>query len=288
MQKRKPKPVLKEISLDLLDPPHVEMRSWMEEEKFNELVDSIKKVGIIEPLIVRPKGEKYEVVVGDRRYEAAKAAGFATVPAVVRDLSDKDTGNYMLSENLIREDPNPYDTAVLLKRQLDQEHISQAELAERIGWSQQKVSFFMETLRMPVDLQEAVRGNLVGLHQARQLHKIDDTEQRKYYTRMCMDTGASVRTLAGWVQDYLRIKHPDTIPAQSGNLKDIPAPPPPMESRCFCCGETYLSESMVLIRVDPKCHHLMKEITEEVQRIEREESLAEEEAGEESPETPSK
>ena len=132
MQNNNEKKVV-ELSLNDVLPNRFQPRIKFDEESINELAMSIKKYGVIQPIVVRQIGDKYEIIAGERRYKASVIAGKETIPAIIYELSDKDSVEIALLENVQREDLTPIEKAISYKKILDMGYINQEGLAEKIG-----------------------------------------------------------------------------------------------------------------------------------------------------------
>ncbi|MDD4934051.1 MAG: ParB/RepB/Spo0J family partition protein [Methylacidiphilaceae bacterium] len=140
-------------------------RRYFDEEKMAGLTESIRQNGILEPLIVRPKGDEYELVIGERRLKAAQVLGLESVPAVVREMTDEQVLEAMLVENLQREDLNPIEEAEAVKRYIETTKVDQKAAAERLGKSEPWITKRLQLLDLPKDLQELLtKGDLTPYH----------------------------------------------------------------------------------------------------------------------------
>jgi ParB family transcriptional regulator, chromosome partitioning protein len=150
-----------EVEIDRIAPSPFQPRRIFDEAKLQELASSIRNQGIIQPLIVRPKGERFELIAGERRWRAAMKAGLNRVPVVVREASDHDALQLALIENLQREDLNPIEEANGYRRLQEEFHWSQEEMAEKVGKSRPAVANALRLLSLPAEVQqEVVSGNL--------------------------------------------------------------------------------------------------------------------------------
>jgi ParB family chromosome partitioning protein len=149
------------LRIDLISPSPYQPRRSFDEGKIEELAASIRNQGIIQPLVVRHKGERYELIAGERRWRAAMKAGLSEVPAVVRDASDNEALQLALVENLQREDLNPIEEASGYRRLQDEFHWSQEEMAEKVGKSRPAIANSLRLLSLPNEVQQEIaRGNL--------------------------------------------------------------------------------------------------------------------------------
>jgi ParB family chromosome partitioning protein len=158
-----------QVDIDKISPSPFQPRRAFDEIKLQELAVSIRNQGIIQPLIVRPKGERFELIAGERRWRAAMKAGLSTVPVVVRQASDRDALQLALIENLQREDLNPIEEAVGYRRLQDEFTWSQEEVAEKVGKSRPAVTNALRLLSLPSEVQQEVASGNLPAGQARAL-----------------------------------------------------------------------------------------------------------------------
>lgn len=159
----------REIAVQRITPSPFQPRRAFDEVKIEELAASIRSQGVIQPLIVRPKGDEFELIAGERRWRAAMKAGLSQVPVVIRDASDHEALQLALVENLQREDLNPIEEASGYRRLQDEFHWSQEEMAERIGKSRPTVTNALRLLGLPTEVQQEVAAGNLPAGQARAL-----------------------------------------------------------------------------------------------------------------------
>jgi ParB family chromosome partitioning protein len=158
-----------QVDIDKISPSPFQPRRAFDEIKLQELAMSIRNQGIIQPLVVRPKGERFELIAGERRWRAAMKAGLSTVPVVVRQASDRDALQLALIENLQREDLNPIEEATGYRRLQDEFTWSQEEVAEKVGKSRPAVTNALRLLSLPSEVQQEVASGNLPAGQARAL-----------------------------------------------------------------------------------------------------------------------
>jgi ParB family transcriptional regulator, chromosome partitioning protein len=159
----------REIAVQRITPSPFQPRRTFDEVKIEELAASIRSQGVIQPLIVRPKGDEFELIAGERRWRAAMKAGLSHVPVVIRDASDHEALQLALVENLQREDLNPIEEASGYRRLQEEFHWSQEEMAERIGKSRPTVTNALRLLGLPTEVQQEVAAGNLPAGQARAL-----------------------------------------------------------------------------------------------------------------------
>ena len=158
-----------EVAVDRISPSPFQPRRRFDETKIEELAASIRNQGIIQPLVVRPKGDGFELIAGERRWRAAMKAGLPRVPVVVRDASDHEALQLALVENLQREDLNPIEEASGYRRLQEEFHWSQEEMADRVGKSRPAIANSMRLLALPAEVQHEVAAGNLPSGQARAL-----------------------------------------------------------------------------------------------------------------------
>jgi ParB family chromosome partitioning protein len=158
-----------EVDIDRISPSPFQPRRAFDEIKLEELATSIRNQGIIQPLVVRPKGERFELIAGERRWRAAMKAGLSRVPVVIREASDHDALQLALIENLQREDLNPIEEATGYHRLQEEFTWSQEEVAEKVGKSRPAVTNALRLLSLPSEVQQEVASGNLPAGQARAL-----------------------------------------------------------------------------------------------------------------------
>ena len=193
---------LQEVDIDLIRPNPNQPRKHFDEAALNELADSIKKHGLIMPIVVNqmPDG-KYMIIAGERRYRASKIAGKQQIPVVVREYDDRQIKEISLIENLQREDLNPIEAATAMKQLMDEYHLTQEELAERIGKSRPAVTNTLRLLSLSPEVITLVSSGKLSAGHARALVTLPEDAQYKFAETAIRD-GLSVRDIERNVRDY--------------------------------------------------------------------------------------
>ena len=168
------------ISIDDIIPNRFQPREVFKDQALDELALSIKEHGVIQPIIVRPiVNNKYEIIAGERRYKASTIAGKTTIPAIIRNLDDKETSKQALLENIQRQDLTPIEEARTYQTILSLDNITQEELAKTMGKSQSAISNKLRLLTLPEEVQEALLNSEISERHARSLLTIQDVEKQK-------------------------------------------------------------------------------------------------------------
>ena len=193
---------LTEVNIDLVRPNPNQPRKHFDEDALRELADSIKKHGMIMPIVVNNMEDgKYMIIAGERRYRAAKMAGKTTIPVVIREYTDREIKEISLIENLQREDLNPIEAATAMKQLMDEYHLTQEELAERIGKSRPAVTNTLRLLSLSPEVIHMVSSGKLSAGHARALVTLPEDVQYKLANDTVKD-GLSVRDIERSVRDY--------------------------------------------------------------------------------------
>lgn len=190
-------PMLVPISTISVNP--YQPRRTFQPEALDELAESIRQHGILQPLTVRPRGDGYELIAGERRLLAAKKAGLASVPVIVRSCTDMEMLELALVENLQREDLNAMEAAHSYHRLVNEFGLSQSEIAERVGKSRSAVSNTLRLLTLPEDVQQGLENDVITEGHARALLTLEEPERQLELFKETVERGWSVRALEAQV-----------------------------------------------------------------------------------------
>ncbi len=182
-----------EVDINEILPNRFQPRIQFDEEEILELSDSIKEHGVIQPLVVRTIGDKYEIIAGERRYKASVLAGKETVPVIVKNLNDKDSAEIALIENIQRKNLTPIEEALSYKKILDMGYITQENLASKLGKSQSAVANKIRLLNLSDEVQEALLENKISERHARSLLKLTTTKQQNEMLNRIISERLTVR-----------------------------------------------------------------------------------------------
>ena len=185
---------LKEIDIDLIEPNNFQPRTRFDEAQLEELAQSIKANGIVQPVLVRRLwGEKYQLVAGERRWRAAQRAGLQKVPAVIREVPDDRMLELALIENIQRQELNAIEEAHAYKRLIETLGLTQETVAQRVGRDRTFVTNYLRLLRLPEDIQRLVEENKISMGHARALLGIDDIDKQRALALNIVEQNLSVR-----------------------------------------------------------------------------------------------
>jgi ParB family transcriptional regulator, chromosome partitioning protein len=180
------------ISLNDILPNRFQPRLRFNEVAINELAESIKKHGVIQPIVVRPIGDKFEIIAGERRYKASAIAGKNDIPAIVADLDDRNSAEVALIENVQREDLTPIEEAISYRKILDMGYLTQTELATKLGKEQSTVANKLRLLNLSEEVQDALLEEEISERHARSLLKLNK-EQQTLLLKDILDKRLTVR-----------------------------------------------------------------------------------------------
>jgi ParB family chromosome partitioning protein len=198
------------VPVDKIEPNPLQARTVFQANRLQELADSIKANGIIQPLIVRLKEGRHQLVAGERRWRAAKLAGLSEVPVVLREVEDDHLLEMTLVENLQREDLNPIETAHAFNRLANELHLSHEEIGRRTGKDRTTITNMLRLLRLPPDVQQLVAEYRLSTGHARAILALPTDELQRTVAEKSTSQGLSVRQVERLVQRMTETREPKT------------------------------------------------------------------------------
>lgn len=210
---------LREVPVEAIQPGAYQPRQEMDEERLKELASSIAQHGVIQPILVRPRADGFELVAGERRWRAAAMAGLRTVPAVVREMDDREAAMAALLENLQREDLHFFEEAEGYARLLAEFGLTQEDLARQVGKSQSAIANKLRLLRLSPECREIISREILSERHARALLALPDEKSQKKALELCVRHGWTVRQLEGYIERQLKGKAPK--PRRRGVVRDV-------------------------------------------------------------------
>jgi ParB family transcriptional regulator, chromosome partitioning protein len=211
---------LLEVPANVIAPNPKQPRSRFDDDTLKELAASIREVGILQPIVVRRTGQGYEVVTGERRLRAAKLAGLATVPVVLRDSDDADLLREALIENIHREDLNPIELGEAFRQLLDELGLKQEELADRVGVSRSHIANTIRLLALPLEVQQLLTDDRISAGHARALLALGDQDAITSLSLRVAAEDLSVRETEEIVRRFIE------APAEASRKKQAPRSEP--------------------------------------------------------------
>ena len=196
----------KYVKISKIEPRKDQPRKNFNEDKLQELSDSIKNYGIIEPIIVQDLDNHYEIVAGERRWRAAMKAGLKEVPVIIRDFTEQEIVEISLIENIQREDLNPIEEALAYKTLLEKYNLTQDQVAEKVSKSRTTVTNSMRLLKLSDEVQSMLINEMISQGHARALLAIEDKDQQYIIAQRVFDENLSVRDVEKIVKDLSKQK----------------------------------------------------------------------------------
>jgi len=182
-----------EVDLDLIDPGAEQPRNRFDEAALDRLAVSIKEHGVVQPVVVRRRDGRYELIAGERRWRAAQKAGLSKIPVVIREVRDEDLLEIALTENVQREDLNPIEEAQAYQKLIERVGLTQEALAARFGRDRSYITNYLRLLRLPDDIQQLVEEGRLSTGHARTVLGLSHQDQQRRVARQVIEKGLSVR-----------------------------------------------------------------------------------------------
>ena len=209
-------PLIQNVNIDYIIPNRFQPRLTFDEKSLNELASSIKEHGIIQPLVLRRLGDKYEIIAGERRYKAAQLAGLTEVPAIISNIDDNKSAEIALVENVQRRNLNSLEEAKSYKKILDKEGLTQEELAKKIGVSQSTIANKLRLLNLTSEAQDALMNDKISERHARSLLSVTNPEKQKALLNKVISERLTVRQLDDEIKK-------ESTPASESTLNHVPS-----------------------------------------------------------------
>ncbi|MCM1063225.1 MAG: ParB/RepB/Spo0J family partition protein [Eubacterium sp.] len=210
-EKKEPETMVK---ITMVEPNRKQPRKNFDEDALQELSDSIKQFGLLQPILVQDRKDHYEIIAGERRWRAAKIAGLKKIPVIVRDYSDQEIMEISLIENIQREDLNPIEEAQAYKRLLTEFNLKQDEVAERVSKSRAAVTNSIRLLKLSDEVQQMVIDDMISTGHARTLLAVEDKDEQYNLAQRIFDEKLSVRDVEKLVKN---LHKPEKAPKKTEN-----------------------------------------------------------------------
>ena len=206
------------VRITQIEPNREQPRKNFDEDALQELADSIKQFGLLQPILVQDRKTYYEIIAGERRWRAAKLAGLKEVPVIIRDYTAQEIVEISLIENIQREDLNPIEEAQAYKRLLTEFNLKQDEVAERVSKSRTAVTNSMRLLKLCDEVQQMIIDDMLSTGHARALISIEDSEQQYTIAQKIFDEKLSVRDVEKLVKDLNKPEKPKKTAVDDSGL----------------------------------------------------------------------
>ena len=199
------------VKITSVEPNRKQPRKNFDEDALQELSDSIKQFGLLQPILVQDRKDHYEIIAGERRWRAAKMAGLKEIPVIVRDYSEQEIMEISLIENIQREDLNPIEEAQAYKRLLTEFNLKQDEVAERVSKSRAAVTNSIRLLKLSDEVQQMVIDDMISTGHARALLAVEDPEEQYNLAQQIFDEKLSVRDVEKLVKNLHKPAKPKKL-----------------------------------------------------------------------------
>lgn len=194
------------LKVSMIEPNKEQPRKKFDEDQLKELADSMKQYGVLQPLLVQKKGNFYEIIAGERRWRAAKLAGLKEVPAVIREYDEQQKMEIALIENVQREDLNPIEEAMAYKRLMEEFHLKQEEIADRVSKNRTTITNSMRLLKLAEEVQKMLVEGVLSSGHARALLGLEDKKAQVMMAERILAEGLSVRDVERLVKSFGKTK----------------------------------------------------------------------------------
>jgi len=199
------------IATNQIKPNPFQPREDFSQESMEELVQSIREKGIIQPVLVRPKGDGYELIAGERRHRAATILNLNEIPAIIKEVEDRDSLELALIENLQREGLNPIEEAHAFQYLIEKFNLTQEEVAEVLGKARVSITNTLRLLKLPIEIQEEIKNNRITFGHGKTLLEIDDANLQRRMMHDIIYKSLSVREL----ENLIRLRRPRSLKIKS-------------------------------------------------------------------------
>jgi len=208
---------VREVAIEEIDRNPYQTRTHLDEVALNELAASIRANGVVQPIVLRQVAGRYQLIAGERRWRASKLAGKATVPAIVKEVSNEQALEMTIIENLQREDLNPIEQARAYDRLGREFNLTQEQMALRTGKERSSIANFVRLLKLPIEVQVDIESGALSFGHAKVLMTVDDAETQRKLGREAVELALSVRQLEEIVYELL---HPEEKPRKEPRAVD--------------------------------------------------------------------
>ena len=253
------KTTARKIDLGQIDEPKGIVRLEIDPEELEDLAKSIREVGLLQPIIVRPDAERFEIVFGHRRFLAHKILEARKIECIVRALSDVECALARAAENLQRVGLSPVEEAAIYADLRDNHNLNYDQIGKRMGKSPSVVRRRLDLLKMPPQLQKAVHAKLINYSVAEELWSLGDNSTIDYYLAFAIENGATRDVVRAWVKDWKDRKRREASDVDGGGGVASPMEPRPVFMPCDVCLGPMELGTETTIRSCPNCSKLISE-----------------------------
>jgi len=253
----------RDIDIDLIEPPKGQVRLDIPETELFELSESMAEIGLIHAIVLCERDGKYQIVVGHRRWLAAKLINWKKIKAEVKELTDEQVALIRATENLQREGLSPIEEGVIYADLFDNQNLTIKMIARKMGKATTVIKKRMDLLKMDDHLQKAIHKGQISSAVARELHKIEDKKDLYHYLDIAIDSGVTARVASDWVEDYRRgLQYLGEREAAPSPLPEITRPEKYF-TMCQCCENPMEYRDMHTLKICDGCYKLILKVVDQ-------------------------
>ena len=257
------KQTIKDVSLDLVDPPKGILRMDIDPDDLADLAQSISEIGLLQPVLLAVDSDRFEVVFGHRRYLAHQKLGLSVIKAIVRTMTQQEIGIARATENISRADLTPIEEAATYRNLLDEYGFSLDQVARKMSKTPGTIKRRMDLLRMPPVLQKAIHKKQVSMTVAEELWPIADESSLDYYLQFAIENGCTREVARQWAKDWKDQNRRARTPDDPGGRVDLsPNEPRPSYVPCDICNQPVDLSTTKFFRTCPDCFRAIKNAME--------------------------
>lgn len=248
-----------EILMIKIDEPGEINRMEIDPEKITELAESISEIGLLQPILLRPVKDRYEIVAGHRRFLASQKLGLSVIDAVVKEMTDQEAAIIRASENLNREGLTPIEQAAIFSNLISKHKMPIERVAKKFGYKPSTIKRRMDLLRMPPQLTQAVHQGRLSVTVAEELWPISDLTHLDYLLSFALDGGCTMMVARSWVKDWRDNKRREAAGNEPTASQLAPNEPRPIYVACDLCSGAMEIGQETVFRTCPACTKIIKE-----------------------------
>jgi len=253
-----------EVDLSLIDEPHEINRLEIDLDEVSELAKSISETGLIQPILLRPDGDRYEMVAGQRRFLAHQQLELSTIKSIVRIMTDREAAVLRATENLSRVNLTQIEEAAVYSNLINGHEMTIDQVAQKMGISAGVVKRRLDLMKMPPQLQKAIHSGQIVVGVAEELWRISDPGDMDYYLGLAIENGITRSVARQWVDDWAKQKRAATFTGERGGGDSPPYLERPHYITCGICDGPSRIEEATSIMICQDCQELIKNRKKEV------------------------
>lgn len=245
------------VNLADIDRPKESVRININADEIRELADSIREQGLLQPVLLRPVGSRYEIVAGDRRYMAHSLLGEKTIKAIVRDMSDTECYSVRATENLQRANLSPLEEAKIYSEMRSRFGMNNKQISRALGVSDTRIILRLRLLEMPENVQQAVHEKRISLVAVDHLWRIDNVDVRNMYLQSAIDNGVTEKVALSWLNEYYKVTGNGQLTARQVREIEFSDLKRRHYGSCDICEQPVESEKLRALVICPDCMRLI-------------------------------